>query len=404
MTDTDAAAEEKESLTVPGGGPGGAVPLNGSKPQGPGGRQLSAESAVDSGHGSGDEASCSGGGGGGAGGGGSESGGAGGGGVEIAGRSNHSSESSGRFSLRESVGSYVGDYYYYYDRAHHLHPSRIDEGAIDLPVFTEECDDDADEDDIGVFTDSVPGGGDSLQPLQEVTRSRKISRGSSRGSRGSTSSERGSFSSVTSVTAILKARLGRSSSLVVPPEVSPGEGHDAAEVMSTCSLATGESRQQKPHRSVSLRLPRSRHRPHHDSDTNLPTIYVDDSPQQTGGRRGQRKSSLQRALSLLSMNSLLRHHNEATSTNNPSSSAAAAATSSSSSSSSSQKAQKPVQKILRQPRRRHNTVRGMSGLAIDASYQSFLPSGALHRSNTLYYPTPTSLRHATTRRAKSVAS
>ncbi|KAG7174935.1 hypothetical protein Hamer_G015134 [Homarus americanus] len=355
MTSTD-AMEEKESLTVPSQFIG--------KSQGSCIRQLSA----DSGHSSGDEASC---GGGGAGGNGLVGGGGNGGGgcgavVEGHGRSSHSSESSGKYSTRDSIGSCGGDC----DRPH-VHQGRIEECVMDLPVFSEEQDGPEDEGDNGVFTDD-PCQGNSLHPLHDLTRSRKVSRGSSRGSRGSTSSERGSFSSVTSVTAILKARLGRSTSLIVQRD--PSE----AEVLSTCSYVPPGT--QRPHRAVSLRLPRS-HRPPHESDTNLPTIYVDDSPQQSD-HRGQRKSSLRRALSLLSMNTSLRHD-----------------------AASSQKAQKPVQKILRQPRRRHNTVRGLSGLAIDKSNQGTM-CGSLQRAHTLYYPTATSLRHSATasRRNKSITT
>lgn len=337
--------EEKESLTVP-------PRPTGKSHDSP--RQSGVDSTPDSGHSSGDDASCGGG------------VGVGSAAVEGQGRNSHSSESSGKYSMRGSIGS-CGEC----ERSH-LFPARIDECSIDMPVFCEEKSVE-EEEDGGVFTHD--GGQDSLHPLQDVTRSRKVSRGSSRGSRGSSSSERGSFSSVSSVTAILKARLGRSSSLTVQRDLPE------AEVLSTCSSMPPEA--ERPHRTVSLRLPRSHRRPH-DSDTNLPTIYVDDSPQQQTARRGERKSSLRRALSLLSMNTLLRHDAV--------------------SSSSSKKAQKPVQKILRQPRRRHNTVRGLSGLAIDRSNQGITYSG-LQRAHTLYYPTATSLRYAkTARRTKSITT
>lgn len=297
--------------------------------QPPESRHSGSDSALDSGHSFCDEGSCG----------------------DGQARSSHSSESSGKYSLRESLAS-NGDC----ERppinaaseassgtvlhAFHGNPSATD-GAIKK---TQE---------VNVAED------DSLRPLQYVSRVRKISR-------GSTSSERGSICSVSSVTAVLRERLGRSSSLKV-------RRHRAeSETLQPGSPALATVR--RPRRAVSLRLPRS-HRRSHEQDTNLPTIYVEDSPRARNhnDRMMGRKSSLKRALSLLSMNSLRQDV------------------------AGHQKPQKPVQRILRQPRRRHNTVRGLSGMAIDAANQP-----VLQRSSTLYYPTAATLRHAyATRRACS---
>lgn len=268
-----------------------------------------------------------------------------------AGRGSHSSESSGKYSLRGSEAS-LGE-----DRLA-LH-AREDACLLDMPVFEDE-EDEAAEDGGAAGEGAGPPHGDP---------------GSRKASRGSAGSERGSFSSVASVavTTILKARLGRSSSLTVPED-------DPCSCPAPCT-ARGA-------RTVSLRLPRSYGG---DGDTNLPTIYVDDSPRQ---RCRGRRSSLRRALSLLSLSTVLRGD--------------AAPASPAPREALPPKPQKPVQKILRQPRRRHNTVRGMSGLAIDGA--SGVQGGgaacpALQRAHTLYYPTAATMRHATTaRRARSVAT
>lgn len=286
------------------------------------GRHSGSDSAVDSGHSCCDEASCGG----------------------EQGRSSHSSESSGKYSLRESVGSVAEC-----EKASLSHgQARALSGEMqELSIFSE-------NESSSEKGGSEAGGGDedALRPLQDIPRSRKVSR-------GSTGSDRGSISSISSVTAVLRARLSRSSSLKVERNCDDGGG---TPTLGSPPLTSG----QQPRRAVSLRLPRS-HRRGHDSDTNLPTIYVEDSPQskhpQAPGRG--RKSSLRRALSLLSVNSLARHYPP------------------------QPKTQKPVQKILRQPRRRHNTVRGMSGMAIDRANQA-----GLQRANTLYYPTAATLRHS----------
>lgn len=124
-----------------------------------------------------------------------------------------------------------------------------------------------------------------------------------------------------------------------------------------------ERQDRPPRRAVSLRLPRSRHRK--DIDTKVPTVYVED--EEMVSSRSRRKSSLRQALSLLSLNSLSKELG------------------------TSSKTQKPVQKILRHPTRRHTTVRGISGLAIDGRSQLSSRSG--QRAQALvYYPTSTSLR------------
>lgn len=284
-------------------------------------RHSGSDSALDSGHSFCDEGSCG----------------------DGQARSSHSSESSGKYSLRESLGS-SGEC----ERS----PLTIAAEASSrgaphaFPGHASSTGGTLREAEEGSVAEE-----DALRPLQYVSRLRKVSR-------GSTSSERGSICSVSSVTAVLRERLGRSSSLKVRRHRGESETLQPDALM----LATVR----RPRRAVSLRLPRS-HRRAHEPDTNLPTIYVEDSPRPRGHveRVMSRKSSLKRALSLLSMNSLRQEG------------------------SSNQRQQKPVQRILRPPRRRHNTVRGLSGMAIDTANQS-----SLQRSNTLYYPTAATLRHA----------
>ena len=120
------------------------------------------------------------------------------------------------------------------------------------------------------------------------------------------------------------------------------------------SLA-GDIRMEKPRRAVSLRLP-SRYRNPHEKETRLPTIYVDDPP----SKPARRKSSLQRALSLLTL------------------------------AGSQSSEPRPVQKILRQPTRRHH-VRGVSGLPVSAQN-----TAGFSRTQTLYYPTHVPIRHKRT--------
>ncbi|KAK7025574.1 hypothetical protein SK128_013160 [Halocaridina rubra] len=302
MSNADASSDKNVSCTV------------NDNQQPIGGRHSGSDSALDSGHSCCEEASLQG----------------------ERGRSSHSSESSGKYSLRESVASGAD-----------CEPAQSNPQSIaQSPVSPGE-----------VFNDDkdIPGpsgNNDLLRPMQSLSRPRKVSKGSN-------SSDRGSVSSVSSITAVLQARLGRSISLKVRGS------RNASESLNACSVTGSSNKQHR--RAVSLRLPRS-HKRGRDADTNLPTIYVEDSPKakQRENREFTRKSSLRRALSLLSMNSLVRQD----STNH-------------------QKQQKPVQKILRQPRRRHNTVRGLSGMAIDDANQP-----VLQRAGTLYYPTATSLRRS----------
>ncbi|KAF2354718.1 hypothetical protein FHG87_014529, partial [Trinorchestia longiramus] len=167
--------------------------------------------------------------------------------------------------------------------------------------------------------------------VSSILGSRKSSRGSSSG--------RSSLASVVSVQSA--DRFTRVSSLTT---------EDAVEMEGL-----------RPRRAVSLRLP-NRHSKGRDSDSRLPTIYINDPPSH---RPSRRKSSLQRALSLLTVSS-------ATSTGSVES--------------------KPVKKILRQPTRRRH-VRGISGLPIAAENNN-----PLSRSGTFYYPTraPPRPRHTST--------
>ncbi|KAK4300933.1 hypothetical protein Pmani_026903 [Petrolisthes manimaculis] len=256
-------------------------------------------------------------------------------------RGSHSSESSGKYSLRESL-SCGGDF-----------GDQRDQGGNS----SNELEDLPEGEDSREVRSACE---DSVRPLHFIFPARKVSR-------GSTGSERGSITSVSSVTAVLQERLGRSTSLKIRRSRAPETEllkHESSNSMS-----------KQPRRAVSLRLPRS-HRRRHEVDTKLPTIYVEESPKARiqKEREPQRKSSLRRALSLLSINSLRQEPPI------------------------QQKPQKPVQRILRQPRRRHNTVRGLSGMAIDAANQPMV----LQRSSTVYYPTAATLRQTyATRRTYS---
>ncbi|XP_018016996.1 uncharacterized protein LOC108673648 [Hyalella azteca] len=178
----------------------------------------------------------------------------------------------------------------------------------------------------------VSADGDDMEPIASCRRCVPPSTflqvssilGSRKNSRGS-SSGRSSLASVMSVKSA--DNFPRGSSLTV-------EG-----VSAVTSL--------RPRRAVSLKLP-SKHRKGQDEESRLPTIYVQDPPT-------RRKTSLQRALSLLSVGG---------SANNAS------------------VPPKPVRKILRQPTRRRH-VQGFSGLPI--ADQNRAP---LSRSSPLYYPTP----------------
>lgn len=257
-------------------------------------------------------------------------------------RGSHSSESSGKYSLRESLASCAGEF-----------GEQRDQGANSINEL-EELPEGEDSREVRSALD------DSVRPLHFIFPARKVSR-------GSTSSERGSMNSISSVTAVLQERLGRSTSLKIRRSRAP-----ESELL---NHESSNSTSKQPRRAVSLRLPRS-HRRRHEVDTNLPTIYVEESPKARiqKERVPQRKTSLRRALSLLSINSLRQDTPV------------------------QQKPQKPVQRILRQPRRRHNTVRGLSGMAIDAANQPMV----LQRSSTVYYPTAVTLRQAyATRRTYS---
>ncbi|CAL4119840.1 unnamed protein product [Meganyctiphanes norvegica] len=309
------------------------------------------------------------------------------------------SESSGRFSLRDSIASYGepqsvremnctnkcniirgsndynsskgslsrgsnGSYCHICDQQHDGTSGLPYSSILDLPVFPE------DSEHIDTQMGIIRNPTSSVTPAinfrhrHYLHQCRKVSR---------SSSGRESHSSIGSITAILRARLTRSTSLRMSP--TEAEVHDIE--TKTSSVIESSQKTNRPRRSVSLRLPLTQ-KPTDNSETTIPTIYVADTPQcQTSNNDSRnRKHSVRRALSLLSvnsLNSLLKHESRS----HP---------------------PKPVQRILRQPRRRHQTVRGISGLAIDASNQEM--NGVyrdraicgLYRSNTVYYPTATSLR------------
>lgn len=251
-------------------------------------------------------------------------------------RSGRSSQSSGKYSLRDSVGS-CGECERQErppEKAREVHP---------VPGFRSVQDEE----------DSDGDSRDSLQPLQDISK-RSAFPG------GSCDSVRGSVSPVSPAAKDLKERLGRSTSLKFR-----FASDNSAEVLNSWSWSGLTSQR----RSASLRLPRRPKRPR-DLGANLPTIYVE-NPEETQRRYREqqelsRKTSLKRALSLLSVNSLSRDRQDV---------------------SMSQRSQKPVQKILRQPRRRHNTVRGMSGMAIDRANQA-----SVQHAGACYYPTRNNVR------------
>ena len=261
--------------------------------------------------------------------------------IESSTRESHSSESSGKYSMRDSIGSSTTSDKNARDKTSEATKT----GHSDIPTTPESLT--AADDDVFQY----PNTSTSYQPIDmtKKTKLRNIIWHSAE------SADPYTRSSMTNVTAAIRARFQRSLSLKesnLPPE------HIINEL--------NEKSKKRAIRTVSLRLPRDRR--DKDFDTKLPTIYVDDKSQ---SYRGERRSSLNIALSLLSLNTTGRR-----------------------SSLTTEKPQKPVQKILRQPTRRHQTVRGMSGLAIDGSRQS---SYAQH-PGTLYYPTVVSMRQTTDRR------
>ncbi|XP_076057880.1 uncharacterized protein LOC143035144 [Oratosquilla oratoria] len=285
-------------------------------------------------------------------------------------RNSHSSssESSGKYSLRDS------------DIEQHHHTRAKGRNSIDKSKL---CPNYHEDDPSPPGGDGGLPGEDCVLPLSDICRSRKVSHESC------FSDRRSSQSSVSSFTAALRVRLGRSTSL-------RSQGDEPMFTAGSSIISSLRRGSDGPRRCVSLRLPRS-HRRTNDGDTNLPTIYVDESPKENlnsclsspdpAGSTGhlQRKSSLRRAFSL-SLNSMGPKHEG------------------SSSAASAKSQPKAPKKILRQPRRRHHTVRGLSGLAIDDANQSQSPYG-LQRAHTLYYPTATSMRRNNhTRRYNSVTS
>lgn len=200
-----------------------------------------------------------------------------------------------------------------------LHTEKSEDSSEGRRVSTDDSHEDFELLHSPRYLDEPPS--NAFLQVSSILGSRKSSRGSSSG--------RSSLASVVSVQSADRCR--RVSSYTQDEKTCEGE------VL-------------RPRRAVSLRLP-SRHRRAHDSDSRLPTIYINDPPPH---RPRRRKSSLQRALSLLTVSS-------------------AASTGSVEA--------KPVKKILRQPTRRRH-VRGISGLPIAAENTS-----ALSRSRTLYYPT-----------------
>ena len=255
-----------------------------------------------------------------------------------------SSESSGKYSFRDSSGSFyeVGQQS---PSKHYLMPA----------IRTTSC---------GLEIPSYPGSSnvsqDSLQLPREKTSKRKVSWGSAE-------SDCGSRTSLNSDTNFIETHMKRSTSL---------RSEEDTLSLKTSKTSQNISLKKRIRRTVSLRLYRSRYSK--GAENKLPTIYVEDLPGSnvslnSASRKRGSKSSLNQALSLLSLNTL--HQRE-----------------------KSEKPEKPVQKILRPPTRRHTKVRGMSGLAIDYPSQYNLTLNGLNRSQTLYYPTNTTMKQTTRRR------
>ena len=197
------------------------------------------------------------------------------------------------------------------------------------------------EDEEEENEESVKGPGAVNPPNSCISNHLQVSNilGYRKNSRTSVSSGRSSVVSILSVQSATQAP--RKSSLSKPDEDEP-----RTELTSSLSVEM----RRKPRRAVSLRLPSRYRRKSQENETNIPTIYVDDPPCRPASA-GRRKSSLQMALSLFSLSNSL----------------------------SEEPPVKPVQKILRQPQRRHH-VRGISGLSIEAD--TVYRGG---RRQTLYY-------------------
>ena len=252
----------------------------------------------------------------------------------------HSSESSGKYSMRESISSSVS----------YENQSKRKNSVDEIPESPGSSEN---NDDVFQFPLTPP-----LPQSSNTARDMKLRNISWE----STESDNISRSSMTNVAAAIRAKFQRSFSLK--------ESYNPPQLEEVTKDTT--RRRKRAQRTVSLRLPREQRHEDEDMDTKLPTIYFDDE-EKPSGFRGERRSSLNMALSLLSINSSRR-------------------------SSLTEKPQKPVQRILRQPTRRHQTVRGISGLAIDGSRQPPSMNNRLQHSSTLYYPTVVSMRQTSERR------
>ena len=202
---------------------------------------------------------------------------------------------------------------------------------------------------------------ESLKIPKDTTRTRKISW-------GSVESDTGSRASLTTMSASFHAKIRRSTSLRTPRPLPN------TDTVSSISVPTNEFEGVRvARRTVSLHIPREACTTYSYFERSSINEEILRALQKSQPRLNQRrKSSIRQALSLLNLNTVSRRESFI----------------------SKEKKEKPVQKILRQPTRRHNTVRGMSGLAIDGSHQRYMGMGGLHRSQTVYYPTTTSVRQS----------
>ena len=273
----------------------------------------------------------------------------------------YSSESSGKYSLKDSSGSCLDYDHNFRFKSQTDTISEVVE--LDETMFSgsfSECE------EVFASTQDI-----QITPKESSLRklkTRKVSWGSNDSDTFSLSSNQSNS------VAILRARIKRSISLREQRQFSQSEMTHNLE-----SSMKGSRKQTCARRTVSLRLPKSQ-RKGYDFDTKLHTIYVDDSPRcsKSYNGSGKRRNSLQQALSLLSLNSLKKE---------------------TASTSSDPRPQKQVQRILRQPTKRHRTVRGISGLAIDNANQCMPRYTQFQQSSTLYYPTTTSIRRSQDRRS-----
>ncbi|CAL4144388.1 unnamed protein product [Meganyctiphanes norvegica] len=187
------------------------------------------------------------------------------------------SDSSGKYSLRDSIGSCNEDII---GQSPHKQQDKIS-STLGIP-YTKEPEEDVQLGDDDVFTPGKPASPETPTSLTEHSSPTHIGRDS--------------VTSITSVKALLRARLYRS--------ISFKRGKSTNDL--NYSTKKNETPQRRLRRTVSLRLPRK----HKKSieDTIIPTIYADEPSKSKGSLK--RRASLRRALSLISMNAFNRQQQQ----------------------------------------------------------------------------------------------